>query len=239
MDSSSTMTGTATGGTDHARTFDDLEIRHAVEAELAWTPDVKSPQIAVGVKDGVVVLSGDVGSLHERNAAVGAARRVAGVRTVADELRLPHGDGEPAGHKLAAAVDAILAWTDGVPHQGITAEVYGHRVILSGSVEWDYQRVAAKKAVEHIYGVHEVESRIELTRRPEADDVQEQIRNAIVRSAILDAARVRVTVEGGEVTLTGRVGSWLERSQAVRTAWASPHVTAVHDLLLVDSGATR
>jgi len=230
------MTGTPDPHPDHARTVDDLAIRQAVQAELAWTPDVHSPEIGVGVKEGVVVLTGDVGSLRERIAAISAARRVAGVRTVADELRLPRGDGEPSGHKLAAAVDAILAWTSGVPHQGIRAEVHDHAVVLSGSVDWDWQRVAAKKAVERVYGVHEVESRIELTGRPQAEDVQEQIRNAIVRSAVLDAARIHVSVEGSAVTLTGRVGSWVERSQAVRTAWASPHVTAVHDLLLVDSG---
>ncbi|WP_431218934.1 BON domain-containing protein [Leifsonia xyli] len=236
MDSSSTMTSPRNGQPDHSGPFDDLAIRHAVEAELAWAPNVDSAGIGVGVTDGVVTLSGDVSSLTERTAAVAAARRVAGVRTVADELRLPAGEGEPSGHKLAAAVDGILAWTTGVPHEGITADVHGHRVVLSGTVDWDWQRVAAKKAVERIFGVHEVESRIELTRRPEAGDVREQIRSAIVRSAILDAARVQVTVDGSEVTLTGRVGSWLERSQAVRTAWASPHVTAVHDLLVVDTG---
>lgn len=223
---------------DHAHRFDDLTVREAVEAELAWAPDVDGASIGVAVDGGLVTLTGDVGSLHERITAVEAAERVAGVRTVADELRLPSGDGEPQGHRLARAVDAILAWTSGVPHDGIRAEVHGHRVVLLGTVDWDHERVAAKKAVQRISGVHEVESRIELTRRPDGDDVEEQIRNAITRNAVIEARRIHVAVDGSEVTLTGHVGSWAERTQAVRTAWSSPHVSAVHDQLVVDTSST-
>ena len=220
-----------------ARTFSDLTVRRAVESELAWTPDVTVPAIGVAVDGGVVTLSGEVGSLHERIAVVEAAQRVAGVRTVADELRLPEPGDDPHGRTLASAVDGILAWTVGVPHQGIHADVQGHRVILTGEVEWDSERVAAKRAVERLHGVHAVESRIELTRRPQADDVAEEIRNALVRNAILDAGRIAVGVDGDEITLTGSVGSWTEHQQALRTAWSSPHVRQVHDLLRVEPRA--
>ncbi|WP_158867391.1 BON domain-containing protein [Leifsonia sp. AG29] len=215
------------------RSYADLTVREAVEAELAWTPDVHAPRIGVAVTDGVVTLTGDVESLHERIAAVKAAERVAGVRTVADELRLPSRRREPDGRKLAAAVDAILAWTSGVPHEGIHAEVHGHDVVLTGTVEWDHERVAAKKAVERVLGVHSVESRIELSRRPDAADVGEEIRRAIIRNAIVDAGRIQVLVSDHEVTLAGTVRSWAERQQAVRTAWSSPHVREVHDRLEV------
>ncbi len=72
-----------------ARSFSDLTVRQAVESELAWTPDVTAPTIGVSVDGGVVTLTGEVASLHERIAAVEAVQRIAGVRTVADELRLP------------------------------------------------------------------------------------------------------------------------------------------------------
>ncbi|WP_434318478.1 BON domain-containing protein [Leifsonia sp. P73] len=220
--------------TGTARTFSDLTVRRAVESELAWTPDVTAPAIGVSVEGGVVTLTGEVGTLHERIAAVDAVQRVAGVRTVADELRLPEPGGDPHGRTLAAAVDGILAWTAGVPRTGIHADVQGHRVVLTGEVEWDSERVAAKRAVERLHGVHQVESRIELTRRPQADDVAEEIRNALVRNAILDAGRITVSVDGDEIALTGSVGSWTEHQQALRTAWSSPHVRQVHDRLRVE-----
>lgn len=217
-----------------ARTFSDLKVRQAVESEFAWTPDVTAPAIGVAVDGGVVTLTGQVASLHERIAVVEAAQRVAGVRTVADELRLPEPADDPHGRALAAAVDGVLAWTAGVPHEGIHADVQGHRVILTGEVEWDSQRVAAKRAVERLHGVHAVESRIELTRRPQADDVAEEIRNALVRNAIIDAGHISVSVDGDELSLAGSVGSWTEHQQALRTAWSSPHVRQVHDLLRVE-----
>lgn len=220
-------------------TFSDLAVRRAVEAELAWTPDVGAPAIGISVENGVVTLTGEVATLHERIAAVDAVQRVAGVRTVADELSLPSTAREPEGRRLAAAIDAILAWTSGVPHDGIHAQVDGHHVVLSGTVEWDEQRAAAKRAVERICGVRSVESRIELTRRPAADDIAEQIANGITRNAILDARRIEVTVDGDEVSLTGAVSSWTERRDATRIAWASPHVRMVHDLLRVEPEAIR
>lgn len=217
-----------------ARSFSDLTVRQAVESELAWTPDVTAPTIGVSVDGGVVTLTGEVASLHERIAAVEAVQRIAGVRTVADELRLPDQGDEPSGRRLAAAVDGVLAWTAGVPSEGIHADVEGHRVVLSGTVDWDAERVAAKRAVERLHGVHAVESRIELTRRPLADDIAEEIRNALVRNAILDAKSIVVEVDGDEVTLTGAVSSWTEHQQAARTAWSSPHVRQVHDRLRVE-----
>ncbi|WP_295124251.1 BON domain-containing protein [uncultured Leifsonia sp.] len=224
----------APASTPAARTFSDLAVRRAVESELAWTPDITAPGIGVAVDGGVVTLTGEVATLHERIAAVDAAQRVAGVRTVADELRLPDTAAEPHGRRLAAAVDGILAWTAGVPHEGIRADVEGNHVILTGEVEWDAERAAAKRAVERVAGVHSVENRIELTRRPHADDVAEEIRNALVRNAILDARRIVVTVDGDEVTLTGAVSSWTEHQQTMRTAWSSPHVRQVHDRLRVE-----
>lgn len=231
MDATSTRTDPPS---EAARTFRDESIREAVESELAWTPEVRLPAIGVAVTDGVVTLTGEAASLHQRLAAVKAALRVRGVRTVADELRLPDEGREPEGGALAAAVDAVLAWTAGVPHEGIHAEVDGHTVILTGTVQWDSERVAAKKAVERLHGVRTVESRLQISRRADADDVAEQIRNAVVRNAIIDAHHVHVVAEGSEVTLTGTVRSRVEKQQAVRTAWSSPHVSAVHDLLQVD-----
>ncbi len=153
-----------------------------------------------------------------------------------NDLHLLDAGDEPHGRRLAAAVDGILSWTAGVPHEGIHATVEGHRVVLTGEVAWDAERVAAKRAVERIHGVHSVDSRIELTRRPQADDVAEEIRNALVRNAILDSGHIVVAVDGDEVALTGAVSSWIEHQQALRTVWSSPHVRQVHDGLRVEPG---
>jgi osmotically-inducible protein OsmY len=55
----------------------------------------------------------------------------------------------------------------------------------------------------------------------------------MVRSATVDADHVHVATNGTEVVLTGQVRSWLERSQAEKVAWSSPHVEHVDNRIVV------
>lgn len=219
------------------RSAEDLKVRHDVQSELGWQPGLEEPaHIGVAVDGGVVTLSGEVGSLSQRLTAVSAAQRVVGVRAVNDELHLRQVAGEPEGLELAKQVDDVLRWTSGVPEDRIHLEVHGHTVILSGLVDWNYQRTAAAKAARRIDGVHAVDNRIQLTGRPDAQDVEHRVREAIIRNAALDARNVVVTVAGTELTLSGTVRSWIEKHEAELTAWSSPNVTQVHNELVVHLG---
>ncbi len=48
-----------------------------------------------------------------------------------------------------------------------------------------------------------------------------------------DPQRVKVSAEGGKVTLTGYVDSWNERALAGSTAWAAPGATDVENHLII------
>src|SRR5689334_17604923 len=67
---------------------DDNRIRINVEEELAWTPDVESDHIAVSVEDGVVTLTGSVPDIFDKQQAECAAKRIAGVRGIANDIRV-------------------------------------------------------------------------------------------------------------------------------------------------------
>ena len=69
----------------------DTQIQNDVMAELSWDASVQAKQIGVGIKDGIVILNGEVDSLAEKLSAERAALRVKGVRSVVVELdvRLP------------------------------------------------------------------------------------------------------------------------------------------------------
>ena len=64
----------------------DNDLKRLVTAEPNWDPAVQSTAIEVDVKDGVVTLSGHLDTFAEKEAAIRALRRVAGVRAVALEL---------------------------------------------------------------------------------------------------------------------------------------------------------
>ena len=66
----------------------DKELRESVVLELEWDPKITSRDIAVAVKDGVVTLSGFTHSYWEKDAAEKAAKRVYGVRGVANDIEV-------------------------------------------------------------------------------------------------------------------------------------------------------
>ena len=70
---------------------EDGRLQKAVLTELGWEPSVTAAHIGVTANEGVVTLTGHVGSLAEKHAAELAARRVKGVKAVAEEIqvRLP------------------------------------------------------------------------------------------------------------------------------------------------------
>lgn len=214
-------------------TLTDPAIQTAVQAELEWNPEVKAAGIGVAVENSIVTLSGEVGDYSELLAAKRAAARVQGVSTIINDLTLPPATGSAISEaEVAREVQHALTWAITVPDT-VKAEVKGHNVILTGEVEWNFQRVVAKNAIKHLRGIHSVDNRLTLTARASATDAQERIKNALVRNAQLDAKHITVSIIDNKATLTGHVQSLAEQQQAVMATWASPHVTDIDNRLEV------
>jgi osmotically-inducible protein OsmY len=218
--------------TTQART--DNSIREDVLRELEWDPEISSDSdIAVAVKDGVVTLTGFVPSYWEMDAAEKAAKRVYGVKGVANDIEVKlfwqRTDPEiarDAVHELQSHVS--------IPADQIKVTVKSGRVTLEGTVDWEYQKSLAKSAVKKLKGVTGVTNKIEVRPKVTPQEVKGKIEEALRRSAELDARRIIVEVEGSTVKLYGGVSSWAEREEAERAAWSAPGTTMVENHILVN-----
>jgi osmotically-inducible protein OsmY len=212
----------------------DKDLQHDVMDELKWEPSVNAAHIGVTVKEGIVTLTGHVPSYAEKYGAEKAAKRVYGVKAVADELdvKLP-GSSKRTDEDIARACVSALKTNYSVPDEKIKLVVNSGSVTLEGDVEWQFQKEAALNAVRYLTGVTGVSNKLTVKAHVSAGDVKNKIEAAFKRSAEIDARRVRVEAHDGKVILHGHVRSWAELEEAQQAAWAAPGVTAVENQLAV------
>ncbi len=118
-------------------TMSDIDLQQDVLDELKWEPSVNAAQIGVSAKDGVVTLTGQISSYAEKYSAEKAAKRVHGVRAVANEIdvNLP-GSSQRTDQDIAIACVNALKSNISVPADKIKVTVNRGWVTLEGEVEW-------------------------------------------------------------------------------------------------------
>ena len=213
----------------------DSNLQQAVLAELAWEPSIVAAHIGVTADRGVVTLTGHVESFMQKQAAESAARRVKGVKAVAEELEvhltfdMRRDDGD-----IAEAAVSRLSWDSAIPADAIKVKVEKGWVTLSGQVDWHYQSQAAVTAVRQLSGVVGVSNGVTLKPRVSTSGISDDITHALHRSWFFDPDNIKVTASGGDVRLAGTVTSWHDRQLAAEAAWASPGtVNVANDIVVV------
>ncbi|QCX38567.1 BON domain-containing protein [Aureibaculum algae] len=212
----------------------DFSIKEDVLDELEWQPSIDETQIGVTVKDGVVTLSGTVDSYVKKREAEKAARSVVGVKAVAEDIEVKYGTtSHKSDTEIATAAVSALKWNIAVPENKIDVKVEDGWVYLTGEVKWEFEKKAAKKAIENLTGVKYVVNNISLKNNIDISDIETKIKKAFERSADIDANNISVKTEGHTVKLSGKVHSLKEKDEARNTAYFAPGVWSVDNELEV------
>jgi osmotically-inducible protein OsmY len=216
---------------------EDLSLRQDVERELGWEPIIRSAEIGVAVKDGIVTLSGVVDSQAAKRAAERAAARVLGVKAVSSQLEVDQiGLKGRTDADIAWAAANTLAWNAVIPADRIHIEVSRGWVSLEGSVDWRFQKMAAQDAVAELAGVQGVSNLIAVCPAVPPEEVKREVETALNQSSKALGRRVVVETRGDCVTLWGAVGSQKQREAAEEAAWSAAGVRDVSNHITIETG---
>lgn len=214
----------------------DDAIADAVRAAFRFDPRVLAYQPLIGVHNGIVTLSGTVSNLRAKQAAEDDARHIVGVWEVLNLLRVRTPFFIPDA-QIEQAIREALARDPYVGLSEFSAYVRNGKASLYGQVSSHFEQAQAGSVAAGVNGVAEVANWITVpdvppfdtyhlyagntpVARPNADfALAERVRSRLFWSATLHSQDIKVRVEKGRATLTGRVDTWLDRAQAEDAAY--------------------
>lgn len=208
----------------------DKTLRQNIIDELEFEPSIDAADIGVAVENGIVTLTGHAPACTQKTTVEAAARRIRGVRGIAEQIEVrSRGSHITADDAVARRAVNALKWNEIVPDEKLQLTVSKGWLMLTGTVEWRYQRDAATHAIKGLAGITGISNLIEVVPKVSAPDVKKRIEDAFRR----DADAIKVYVQDGKVTLEGRVKACRERQAAGRAAWSAAGVRHVDDRITV------
>lgn len=201
--------------------FSDRDIKLAVKRAFRNDPGVADGRVDVLVADGIVTLSGTVDHVLTRRRADRVARAVKGVRSVVDNIEVMPTD--RSDDAVERDVRQALADHPVTSAWDVDASVENGVVTLTGRLESHQRKWMLNRLAAGVRGVVEINNQAEVvaerTRSDEA--IRKDVVAALRWDALVDDEQIEVTVDNGQVFLTGNVGSAAEKNRAIDDAWVA------------------
>jgi osmotically-inducible protein OsmY len=138
----------------------DTEILNDLMNQLIWEPILYEDKISVAVKDGIVTLSGHVDRYAKKMAAEKAAKKIAGVKVIAEIIEVGKQCADKTDVEIAELILQELGYHTAIKEESVKIKVEHGIVTLEGEVAWAYQRFAIKREIEKLPGVKHVNNYI-------------------------------------------------------------------------------
>jgi len=207
---------------DANRTMTPTTIADAVDDELLFDHAVTAHRVDVNVADGIVTLTGEVNSLLASHRAAEIATTVKGVRAVVNRLDVRVYE-DMTDKQIRQNVSNALLNDPATDSYEVAVTVNDGVVTLKGDVDSFQEKHLSEKVARGVKGVREINNKIDIDF--DEDRLDTELRKEIAQllrwNTLIDDALIDVKVDGGNVTLTGTVGSAAEKRRAQYAAYIS------------------
>jgi osmotically-inducible protein OsmY len=214
----------------------DQILQKDVQDSLNWEPQLKTADIGVIARDGIVTLTGTVDNYYIKAEAEKVAKKVNGVKALVEKITVKPNPAKSINDTyIAEKILELFRSSFSIPDERIFVFVEKGWVTLQGQVNWNYQKEAAKNVVAGLIGVCGITNNI-TTKSDRKDALKKNaIEKAISDNAALQDDKIQVTVKDSDVTLSGLVKTFFEKEEAERIAWNAPGIWSVSNEIGVDS----
>ena len=137
------------------------ELQKNVVDAINWEPLLKAAEIGVMANKGLVTLTGSVNTYAKKAEAEQAAKNVAGVRTVIEDIKVVcNTKDKRTDAEILNAIETAFMWHWDTPTEKISVNVENGWVFLSGELEWNYQKEATKNVLNNLIGITGISNNI-------------------------------------------------------------------------------
>lgn len=216
---------------------DDFDIENAIKADLQVRDYLDFNDIDVSVTAGIATFEGEVSNLYQKRRIEEIAKEIKGVEGVINHLEV-QGTGI-SDDKIEDNIKSALEMDPVTENINVDIMVSDGNVNLTGEVGSYQEKQLVGDIVMGVKGVVRIVNNLNIDYTVDNPDseIKEEIKQTLANDVRVDDALIDVKVNDGVVTLTGVVGSALEKDQATADAWVSGVQAINADSLVVEGWA--
>lgn len=215
--------------------IDDQAIEDAVKDAWLYDPRVNAFDLEPSSNNGKVTLTGEVDNLAAKWAAARDARNTQGVWKVTNLIRVRTTEIRDDA-EVAEEIRVAMARDPYVDRLDVDVEVIHGRVYLDGRVGTEFELNRAETIAGTVRGVYNVINNLDVylpVRRLANDlEIKDEVESELFWSPFVDSDEIEVSVDKGEVTLSGAVDSWSEYRIATENAYEGGAILVDNELLV-------
>ncbi len=201
--------------------------------QLAWNDSVNANEINVTVQGNTVILEGTVPSFAAKKAAEEDTYLIAGVSLVENRLEVEHPPETilPNDPEIESNLEAKLLWNSQLNAANIKVRSENGLITLTGEVDSYWEKRLAENIAGSATGVISVNNELKVKpRKATMDiDIENDIKSAYIRSALVDEKAIQVSVNDGHVHLSGIVPFYAMKKEILDIANNTSGVVDVVD----------